>query len=78
MKGAILHNWNLMRLLRLMVGIFIIVQSIQTRDWTMGILGILFTIMPVFNIGCCGNSGCTTPIAKTQETIKQITYEEVI
>ncbi len=78
MKDTILHNWNFMRFLRLAVGIFIIAQSIITKDWTMGILGSLFTIMPLFNIGCCGVGGCATPISKTPETNKDIIYEEVV
>ena len=67
-----------MRFLRLGLGIFIIVQSIMAKDWTMGILGLLFTAMPVFNIGCCGTGGCNTPTKKTFETTKDISYEEVV
>lgn len=78
MKQAILSNWNFMRFLRLGLGIFIIVQSVIAKDWTMGILGIVFTSMPIFNIGCCGTSGCSTPTKKTSETPKDITYEEVV
>ncbi len=78
MKDTILHNWNFMRFLRLAVGIFIIAQSIITKNLTMGILGSLFTIMPLFNIGCCGVGRCATPISKTSETNKDIIYEEVV
>ncbi len=79
MKQAIFSNWNLMRFLRLALGIAIIVQSVVAKDWTMGIVGALFTVMPVFNIGCCGAGGCaTTPQKKTSETTKDITYEEVV
>jgi hypothetical protein len=78
MKQVIFSNWNFMRFLRLGLGIFIIVQSIMAKDWTMGILGLLFTAMPVFNIGCCGTGGCNTPTKKTFETTKDISYEEVV
>ena len=68
-----------MRFLRLGLGIFIIVQSVIVKDWTMGILGLLFTIMPVFNIGCCGVGGCATvPPKRNSETTKDINYEEVV
>jgi hypothetical protein len=78
MKQAKMSNWNFMRLLRLGLGIAIIVQSAMAGNWTMGIIGLLFTAMPVFNIGCCGTGGCSTPIKKTSETTKEITYEEVV
>lgn len=78
MKQAILSNWNFMRLVRLGLGITIIVQAVIAKDWTMGILGALFTSMPVFNIGCCGVGGCATPVKKDNENTKDITYEEVV
>ena len=78
MKRAILSNWNFMRFLRLGLGIVIIVQSVIAKDWTMGIVGLLFTAMPVFNIGCCGTGGCNTALKKTAETTKEISYEEVV
>jgi hypothetical protein len=78
MKQVLFSNWNFMRFLRLGLGIAIIVQSVIAGNWTMGILGLLFTAMPVFNIGCCGTSGCSTPTKKTTETTKDISYEEVV
>ena len=78
MKQGILSNWNFMRFVRLGLGIAIIVQAVIAKDWTMGILGVLFTSMPVFNIGCCGVGGCATPVKKDNENIKDITYEEVV
>lgn len=67
-----------MRFLRLGLGIAIIVQSAIAKDWTMGILGFLFAGMAVFNIGCCGTSGCVVPTKKTSETTKDNNYEEVV
>lgn len=78
MLQNILTNWNFMRFLRLGLGIAIIVQAVMAKDWTMGILGALFISMPVFNIGCCGTAGCATPVKKSNETVKDITYEEVV
>jgi hypothetical protein len=78
MKQDILSNWNFMRFVRLGLGIAIIVQSIMHHDWTMGILGALFTAMPVFNIGCCAAGGCAAPAKKNNESVKDISYEEVV
>lgn len=78
MKQGILANWNFMRFLRLGLGIAIIVQSIIAKDWTMGIIGALFTSMPLFNVGCCVTGGCATPVKKDPNNTKDITYEEVV
>lgn len=77
MKQVIFSNWNFMRFLRLGLGIAIIVQSVMAGNWAMGIVGLLFTAMPVFNMGCCGTGGCNAPKTKTTETTKDINYEEV-
>ncbi len=78
MKQAIFSNWNFMRFLRLVLGIAIIVQSVIVKDWAMGLLGLAFTAMPVFNIGCCSVNGCATPVKKSIENTKDFTYEEVV
>ena len=76
MKGY-LRNWNFMRVLRLALGIFIIVQGIQANEWMFVALGALFSLMPLLNIGCCGTSGCNTRIPKSNKKIEDISYEEV-
>ena len=78
MKQTILSNWTLMRFLRLAMGIAILVQAIIAKDMLFAFAGIVFTAMPVFNIGCCGTAGCATPGKKNQDTTKNIIYEEVV
>jgi len=76
MKGYV-RNWNLMRVLRLTLGIFIIVQGIMQKEWLLLGFGSLFSLMPLMNIGCCGVSGCNTPVRKSNKKIEDISYEEV-
>lgn len=78
MKQAIFSNWNFMRFLRFGLGIAIITQAIFAKDWTMGMVGLLFTAMPVFNIGCCAAGGCNTAVKNKMEHKKEIIYEEVV
>ena len=78
MIESIKGSWNFIRFIRLAPGIAIIVQAAFTKDYTMGILGALFTAMPVFNIGCCGVGECATIVKKQSVTTKDITYEEVV
>ncbi len=66
-----------MRVLRLALGIFIIAQGVQANDWLFVALGGLFSLMPLLNIGCCGTSGCNTPVSKNSKKTEDITYEEV-
>ncbi|QGN24308.1 hypothetical protein [Elizabethkingia anophelis] len=72
-----LRNWDFMRVLRLALGIFIIVQGVQTKEWLFVALGGLFSLMPLLNIGCCGASGCNTPISKDNKKVEDISYEEI-
>lgn len=72
-----LRNWDFMRVFRLALGIFIVVQSVQANEWLFVALGGIFVLMPLLNIGCCGTSGCNTPISNSNKKVEDITYEEV-
>ncbi len=78
MKEIIFSNWNWMRVIRLLAGIAIIIQAIANKDTVFGVAGVLFTIMALFNTGCCGVGGCNTPIQKSNSSTEDITYEEVV
>lgn len=67
-----------MRVLRLAIGIFIIVQSVITKDWLFVGAGVLFSLIPIMNIGCCGASGCNTPVRKSNRKIEEVNYEEIL
>lgn len=72
-----LKGWNFMRVLRLALGIFIIVQGVQIKEWLFVGAGVLFSLMPILNIGCCGVSGCNTPVRKSNEKNEEVSYEEI-
>ncbi len=76
-----LRNWNFMRILRLALGIFIVVQGVQASEWRLMLLGGLFSLMPVFSVGCCGNGGCSVPSRPSRDNdegkSKEIAYEEI-
>lgn len=75
--NTILSNWNFMRWLRLALGVAIIVQGALIGEWPTILLGVLFSLLPVFNIGCCGGAGCAVPNAKKNSSTNEVTYEEV-
>jgi len=79
MKTILLNNWNMMRILRLGMGLFIISQGILAQEWLLMVMGSVFSILAVLNIGCYGTSACNTPIPKDNKSIaaEEITYEEI-
>jgi len=78
MKQVIFSNWNFIRVLRLAMGIAIMVQAFMAKDVLFGMIGILFTAMPVFNLGCCAAGNCAAPVRKEDPNAKEINYEEVV
>lgn len=74
----ILTNWNFMRILRLLMAIFIIFQGIETEQWLFVAAGFIFALLSIFNIGCCGTSGCNTNFAsKSDSKNKETTFTEI-
>lgn len=77
MKDRILFNWHLMRIFRLILGISIIVQGIVIHNWAFILVGILFTALPLLNIGCCGTNSCPTNTSKNNKNSTEIEFEEI-
>ena len=75
--NTILKNWSFFRFLRLALGIMILLQGIASKDVFMGIAGAIFSTMALFNAGCCGTNNCSSPKPKSNDSSKEITYEEV-
>lgn len=67
-----------MRFLRLGLGLAVLIQAIIAKDMLFVLLGLGFTALPVFNIGCCGTGGCYLPPNKQAGNTKDIPYEEVV
>lgn len=71
------NNWNMMRVIRLALGIFIIVQGVRDQQWILAIMGAAFSLMPILNIGCCSTAGCATRTPRSSKTIEDVSYEEI-
>jgi len=76
----ILNNWTLFRFIRLGLGVLILIQGVTMGDKVSLLLGSLFTLMPLFNMGCCGVGGCDVNYKKqtSENNIEEIRYEEVV
>jgi hypothetical protein len=76
---ALLSNWNLFRILRVALGIFILVQGIVGKDTFSIVMGTVFAGMALFNLGCCGAGGCATDttFSKKGTETTEVIFEEV-
>lgn len=77
MKGYF-RKWSFMRLLRLVLGVFIVFQGIESGMWLFVFAGAFYAVMALLNFGCCGTSGCTpTRYKNTKHIEEEIRYEEI-
>ncbi len=80
MISNITQNWGLMRVIRLFLGVYAMIEAVKAHELLMGILGLLIAGMALFNMGC-GAQGCGIPISKNTKkedpTHEDVEYEEV-
>ena len=78
MKQILLSGWNFMRWLRLIMGVYLLVNAWLSKDWMAGFFGAFFTFQAVTNTGCCGASGCAVPAPSgKRNTTQEVEFEEV-
>jgi hypothetical protein len=82
MKERILKNWTITRVLYLIMGVLIIVQSVSSKEWIGTILGAYFVSMGVFAFGCAAGN-CyptnyeTKSIKSSTSAFENVEFEEV-
>jgi hypothetical protein len=74
-----ISKWNFPRILRLLVGIFILYDGIMSSEYLFVILGFAFSLMALLDYGCCGTTQCNSNINTSEKQIedKEIIFEEV-
>lgn len=73
-----IRNWNILRAIRLAIGLYVLIHGIVTYNWVYIGFGAYFTAMPLFNFGCCAVGNCAATPAKLNKTeTDDIQYEEV-
>lgn len=82
MKERIFSRWTFTRVIYLVMGSYIIVQSIIEKQWMGAALGGYFAAMGLFAFGCvagnCFGDNCTAePIPKSGTNSTEIDFEEV-
>jgi hypothetical protein len=77
MLTSLTQNWGFMRIIRLFIGGYALVEAIRTSDVLIGIMGTVLLGMALFNLGC-GAQGCGVPTSRTKNThLDDIEYEEI-
>jgi hypothetical protein len=60
----VLTNWNLMRWLRLLIGLFIGFEAARTGDKISWLFAVFFLAQAIFGFGCCGAGSCAVPLRR--------------
>lgn len=58
--NRILKNWDLARIIRLLLGMLIAIYSISSKDYIFLVLAGFLLFQAIINISCCGSAGCYT------------------
>lgn len=77
MKQRIQSRWNFIRILWLIVGLGITIQSFTERNLLMLLPGIYFVFSALANIGCFAGSCATDYRSNKKQSITEIEFEEV-
>ena len=79
MKERLLTNWTITRAFYLIVGIFVVIQSIMSQHWFGIAFGGYFAAMGLFAFGCasgnCIGGNCSTE--SKQNTEENVNFEDV-
>lgn len=73
MKTILTTGWNLMRMIRLIMGIVVVIFAIRRHDMFLGLAGGFLVLMSLLNAGCCGVSGCAN---QKREVMKKLVKDE--
>lgn len=61
LRQRMFSNWHLMRIVRLVLSIWLLVVTVQSKDVAMGGFALFFLLTTIGGVGCCGPQGCSVP-----------------
>jgi hypothetical protein len=77
MITTLTQNWGIMRMIRLVIGAYALIEAYRGDDTLMAMLGLVLVGMALLNAGC-GAQGCGVPMNKsTGKETEEVSYEEV-
>ena len=72
----IINGWNVMRVIRLALGIAALVQGFLQKENLLVVAGLWILFSALFNVGCCGSGGCTIQ-THAKKPANEVVYEEL-
>ncbi len=66
-----------MRVLRAALGIYILVQGIQGGVWLYILLGGVFALNALLNVGCCATGNCSVSPSQKTNSLEDVKFEEI-
>jgi hypothetical protein len=77
MLAKLTQNWGFMRIIRLLVGGYALVEAFRASDILIGMMGAVLVGMALLNAGC-GSQGCGIPAPRNNYTKpEEVEYEEI-
>jgi len=77
MLANLTQNWKFMRIIRLLVGGYALVEAFRASDVLIGMMGTVLVGMALLNAGC-GSQGCGIPAPRNNYTKpEEVEYEEI-
>jgi hypothetical protein len=77
MLAKLTQNWGFMRIIRLLVGGYALVEAFRASDILIGMIGAVLVGMALLNAGC-GSQGCGIPAPRNNYTKpEEVEYEEI-
>jgi hypothetical protein len=61
MLKSLSRDWNLMRVMRFLLGLTFLFEAFNQRSWSIGIAAGALMLMAVFNAGCGSGISCSVP-----------------
>jgi len=83
MKQRMLTGWNIPRILYLLAGMMILIQSFAERQWMGVVFGGYFAMMGLFAFGCaagnCFGNSCNdqAPLKNKSNKEEEIEFKEI-
>lgn len=77
MLANLTQNWGFMRIIRLVIGGYALIEAIRSSDILIGMMGTILVGMALLNAGC-GSQGCGIPASRNNHTkTEEVEYEEI-
>ncbi len=77
LKTQLFSNWDLLRILRIVIGVFLGYQGFKLHDSVAWMIAGIFIVQALTNTGCCATN-CSVPSKDTKfGSVDEVSYDEI-